>query len=211
MLIAFDWDGTLSDSVGLVIGANRALAAEYDLPCPSDDTVKESIGRALKPALAHNFPDASDALMPKLCHGFHDFMNDPNRVAPMFDGVLPLLCELHQAGHSLAVATSKDRCELTPLLEHYRLQDTFAITCCGDEHPSKPNPEMLQRILTESGIGADQAIMVGDTCYDIQMGNAAGYFTIALEWGAHTHAQLAVAKPDAVIAGLSMDALQPFI
>ena len=60
MLLAFDWDGTLSDSVAHVIEANHILADKYQLPCPSDQTVKESIGRALV-CLLYTSPSPRDS------------------------------------------------------------------------------------------------------------------------------------------------------
>ncbi|HYF65039.1 MAG TPA: HAD-IA family hydrolase, partial [Herpetosiphonaceae bacterium] len=84
------------------------------------------------------------------------------------------------------------------LLEPFRL-------LMGNDRVSRPKPhaEMLERTLAACGVVADQALMVGDTTHDIDLGDNAGVRTVAVANGTHDHATLAAARPAFLIKTLS--------
>ncbi len=71
------------------------------------------------------------------------------------------------------------------MIAAHGLADLFASTQVADDHPSKPHPAMVLACLAETGIAAADAVMVGDTEFDIDMGRAAGIRTIGVRWGYH--------------------------
>ena len=75
----------------------------------------------------------------------------------------------------------------------------FVTRQTADTHPSKPHPSMLLAALAETGVEAGQAVMIGDTTYDMEMGQAAGFITIGVTWGYHTSADLRDAGADVLI------------
>jgi phosphoglycolate phosphatase len=85
----------------------------------------------------------------------------------------------------LAVATGKSKRGLDALIENHGFQGWFMSRQVADFHPSKPHPSMLEAIIAETGIPAAQAVMVGDTTFDMEMARAVGMGAIGVSWGYH--------------------------
>ena len=85
----------------------------------------------------------------------------------------------------LGIATGKSRRGLRAVLEGHGLAGRFVTTQTADDHPSKPHPAMLEACLADTGLDPDDAVMVGDTEYDMEMARAAGMPGVAVSWGYH--------------------------
>ena len=117
---------------------------------------------------------------------------------PLFDGIRELLDSLRGAGWDLGVATGKSQRGLEHCLAAHGLSDHFITLQTADFHPSKPHPAMLEAALDEAFAAAENAVMIGDTSYDIQMARAAGVRAIGVDWGYHTAPELLAAGAEAV-------------
>ena len=93
------------------------------------------------------------------------------------------------------MATGKSRIGLDAALAARGTCGLFGVTRCGDETRSKPDPLMLHEILAETGVPAAQALMVGDTSYDIEMAARAGIDSVAVAYGVHDPADLHIHGP----------------
>src|SRR5690606_29563195 len=89
--------------------------------------------------------------------------------SPLFDGVAETLEALRVEGYQLAVATGKARRGLDRVLKSHGWDDYFNITRAADETASKPHPLMLEQILAHCDARPEQALMVGDSSFDLQM------------------------------------------
>jgi len=118
---------------------------------------------------------------------------------PLFEGVLATLDKLLGSGHQLAVATGKSRRGLNREFEEHGIGHLFVASRCADETASKPDPRMLHEILAETGCGIEQAVMVGDTEYDLKMALAAGMAAIGVSYGVHSRDRLGACRPGAII------------
>jgi len=85
----------------------------------------------------------------------------------------------------LGVATAKSRRGLDDFLNAHKLSDYFVTVQCADEHPSKPHPTMARAALAETGVAARNAVMIGDTQFDMEMAAAAGLHAIGVTRGYH--------------------------
>ena len=187
MLIIFDWDGTLIDSAPMIIGAMQRAADELRMPSCSDDEVKEIIGLGLPEAIKSLFPHASDDERATIREIYARHFIDMDNQAPasLFPGVADTLAHLHAQGHTLAIATGKSRRGLDRVLQNSGLAPFFHGTRCADETRSKPDPLMLHELLHELSAHLDNAIMVGDTEYDMAMAKNAGMRRVAVSYGVH--------------------------
>jgi phosphoglycolate phosphatase len=105
---------------------------------------------------------------------------------PLFPGVPDLLRGLQREGYRLAVATGKSRLGLDrSLANHPELAGVFELTRCADETADKPNPRMLNEILAATGVGAEAALMIGDTEYDAAMARAIAMDAVGVATGVH--------------------------
>lgn len=196
-LIIFDWDGTLMDSVGLIVDAMRHAAKQHGLTV-TDDATKSIIGIALVDAFPMLFPNDSDKYDTLLATYSSYYVQHCDN-DKLFDGIKELLADLHTQGKTLAVATGKKRQGLARVLPNSGLAPFFAITKTADETAGKPNPLMLQEILAETGKTVDDAVFVGDSIHDIRMANNIGMDSIAVSYGCETAEVLAKENPTLVI------------
>jgi phosphoglycolate phosphatase len=107
--------------------------------------------------------------------------------SPFYPGVRDTLEHLFNVPEYLVgVATGKSRRGLTALLDSHGLTGRFVTEQVADFHPSKPNPAMIHAALSETGVEPENAVMVGDTTFDMDMARAAGIGTIGVSWGYHS-------------------------
>ena len=116
-----------------------------------------------------------------------------------FDGVLETLSQLRAQGCLLAVATGKSRAGLDRVLSAMNMSTFFDGSRCADETLSKPNPLMIKELLAELLVSPDEAVMVGDTEFDLEMAQNAGVRSIAMTYGAHSKKRLAAFEPMACL------------
>jgi phosphoglycolate phosphatase len=95
----------------------------------------------------------------------------------------------------LAIATGKSRLGLELVLKETGVGDYFVITKSAEETASKPNPLMLQQIVDTLGIAVTEALMVGDSVYDLEMAQNIAMDSVAMTHGVHDAEQLAAFNP----------------
>lgn len=199
-LLIFDWDGTISDSVARIAKCMQMAAREYSQPVPEYADVAEIVGLGLHEATLRLFPSSShyEASLLQASYSKH-YRAEDQRPCDFFTGVMDTLEELRAEGYQLAVATGKSRAGLDRVLKALDMEGFFHSSRCADETLSKPNPLMLEELLTEFGVSAQQAIMVGDTEFDMQMAENAAMPRIAVSYGAHHIDRLRAFNPLACV------------
>lgn len=198
--ILFDFDGTLADTAEGILLTMRQTLIEMGRPVPSDDAIKQTIGLPLATSV-------------KLLGGFDDeetergvetyrtlFPTFELEHITMFPEVPEILKLLKNKGLRFAICTSRGIGSLTRILSRYGLWELFeTVVSASDNLPSKPAPDMVNVLLDRMGLTPDEAIVVGDTTFDVGMGNAAGCRTVAVTYGNHNRSQLLSADPDLII------------
>ena len=204
MIVILDWDGTLVDSAGQIVATMQAAASLCSLPVRPDSEIRHIIGLGLPEAIKTLYPerdqDQARRMQEAYSKCYRDAGMDP---APFFPGVMSTLQALLEHGLQLAVATGKSRRGLDRELQVRQLDDLFHATRCADESRSKPNPLMLHQILQQLGKTPEQAVMVGDTVFDMDMAQQAGMRNIAVSYGAHPESALIAASPDLLVDDFS--------
>lgn len=184
-LIVFDWDGTILDSAGAIVRSIQAACADLDLPVPDDSRARHVIGLGLADAMRHAVPDLPPERYQAMVDRYrHHYLSGDHNLT-LFAGIPELLARLHAAGYMLAVATGKSRIGLERALDHGGLRPYFHASRCADECHSKPHPQMLEELLAEFGMAAEQAVMIGDTSHDLLMAANAGVGGVGVTYGAH--------------------------
>lgn len=204
-LAIFDVDGTLVDSLAHIHGAMAAACAGLGRPAPSRDAVRQVIGLSLPVALDRALPGlAPEALDRALALYKAAFAAAADAggpaTAPLYPGVAEMLDRLAAEDELLlAVATGKSRRGLDRIIEMHGLAGRFVSRQVADDHPSKPHPSMLEAAAAETGVAVEDAVMIGDTVYDLQMARAAGMAAIGVTWGYHARAALMAEAPAALV------------
>ena len=192
-LIIFDWDGTLMDSVGLIVAAMRYAAEKHGLTV-TDDATKSIIGIALVDAFPMLFPNDSDKY-DELLATYSEYYVKHCDNDKLFEGIKELIQDLHAQGKTLAIATGKKRKGLQRVLPNSGIQAFFTLTKTADETAGKPNPLMLEQILVETGTRIEDAVFIGDSIHDIRMANNINMDSIAVSYGCEKADVLANENP----------------
>lgn len=200
MLYIFDWDGTLVDSVGRIVHCLKLASRDVNLPLLEDEQYQEIIGLGLVEAVNQLYPETDGVLQASLRESYsRHFIEGDQQPCPFFEGVEKTLSELQSAGHQIAIATGKSRRGLNRVLAQLEWHDYFHATRCADETASKPHPLMLQELLLELNTNKNDAIMVGDTEFDLMMANNAGIKSIGVSYGAHPMDRLEKCQPHTIL------------
>ena len=193
--VLFDLDGTLIDSIGLILGSMRHAFARCERPIPSDDEWLTGVGIPLRTMFQRYA--AEDVEIDRLIGAYreHQLANHDSLVR-CYDEVPQTLAALERAGHPLAVVTSKGDMlarrglDLVGIASHFE-----TIVSCDSCARHKPHPEPVLTALERLGYEPGEALFVGDSVHDIEAGNAAGVETVAALWGPFSREQLAFARP----------------
>ncbi len=203
-LVIFDWDGTLMDSIARIVSSVQAAARTNNFRLPSDQEAKSIIGLSLPQAVAQLFPETSITQQNNFIQTYKSQYVELNTTAsPLFDGVKPLLARLQQEDKLLAVATGKGRAGLERVWQATNTGHFFHASRCAGEVASKPEPEMLTSLLTELQVLPSEAVMIGDTRYDMEMAQRAGVARIGVTLGVDDRDVLSDYQPIAIVDSLS--------
>ena len=195
-LIVFDWDGTLMDSAAHIVACLQNVITELSLEPKTDTELKNIIGLGLREAFVALYPQADDEKLTSLTHHYREHFFDKSATpCELFDGARELIEELERKNYFLAVVTGKGRNGLDKVLNETGLGKHFPVTRCADESHSKPHPQMMLDVIDYYGINASQAIMIGDSEYDLQMANNANAKSIAVTYGVHEKQRLLDCNP----------------
>ena len=193
-LIIFDWDGTLMDSIGLIVESMH-IAGEAHGFRTTDQAVKDIIGLSLMYGIEILYPQASNTQKLAIQQSYAEYYIPNSHRTPFFTPIENMLLTLKQQDKQLAVATGKKRKGLDRVLEASASHHYFTITRCADESGSKPDPQMLSDILDYTKQSISQAVFIGDSIYDIQMANRLGMTSIAVNYGTASSSELAAEQP----------------
>ena len=192
--VVFDCDGTLVDGQAAICQTMEAAFASTGLVAPERNMVRRMVGLSLPYALRELAPDASDeqrhAVVEAYKTGFRDLRLSGALREPLYDGIAGLIDELSGEGWQLAVATGKSDRGLHACLDTHGIKHRFVSLQTADRHPSKPHPAMLEAALGDAGVAPADAVMIGDTSFDMEMAQAAGVRAIGVAWGYHEPREL---------------------
>lgn len=209
-LVIFDWDGTIIDSQAHIIYCMQQAIADAELPQCEHDAIRHIIGLSLNKAIATLFPELSMDRVEYVADRYrHHFFLDPANTSPLFSGAEDVIRDLHAKGYYLAVATGKGRKGLDIALQTTGLEPFFHVTRCADETRSKPDPLMLDEILTDLDMPCEKAVMVGDTSYDLDMAHNMRMDSVAVTYGMHEAQLLESSHPTYMID--SIDQLPHYV
>lgn len=198
--VVFDSDGTLINSFELIVAAYTHVANEHGLKPPTAAEVRKQLGKSL-PDIYESFYPGHD--VDALIQTNSEFITAHAGESAAFDGLHDMLEALKGMGFKLAILTGGNH-RIEDVLKHHNIRQYFdsVVHCERVTHP-KPHPEGLLLALDECGVGATDAIMVGDSVQDIEAGkNAKVAMVIAVTHGIGKREDLARAGADYFVDSL---------
>ena len=180
--ILFDLDGTLTDSGEGIINCAQMTLERFGLPVPSREELRFLVGPPLGDSFlklgipAERASEAIEIFRSRYVP-IGKFENHP------YPGIRELLEALKSQGHRLFVATSKPEVTAIEVLEHFDLAQYFDLICGASMDDSRTTKSEVIAFLLEQNRRIDNAIMVGDTAFDVTGAAAHGIPTIGVAWG----------------------------
>lgn len=192
--VFFDLDGTLLDTTPLIVQSFQyAFEHHYQRRILLED-IQPFMGKPLRAAMEVMAPGAEDEVI-QTYRNFNLLHHD--RLAGIFDGVQETVISLHEAGIRLAIVTSKTSVMARRGLRLFDLEKYFdTVVGVEDTKRHKPEPDPVFRALAETGLSANECLMVGDSPHDIASGQGAGLKTAAVRWTHVAWDEVVAAKPD---------------
>lgn len=192
-LAVFDCDGTIVDSQHSIMACMVAAFDGVGLRRPALADVRRVVGLPLAQAISVLAADERapvSELVSQYSQAWSSMRGTDELDEPVFDGIVGVFDRLAADGWILGVATGKSMRGLVATLEKHNLSDRFVTLQTADHARGKPDPQMLELAMHETGAERHETIMIGDTTYDIEMACAAGVRPIGVAWGYHAKTEL---------------------
>ena len=198
--LILDFDGTLADTQNSILETMKLVGSHFNIRNVDESHIKNLIGLPLKTT----FEKALGLDETLLAEATHFYRSHYNQVAyetiDLFEGVKETLTMLHQQGIGLTVASSKGRESLVKILQKHQLDQLFAfIGGEEDANHKKPAPDIVNLIVNKFGWAREGCLVVGDTIFDIEMGQRAGVPTCGVTYGNNSYEQLKSQNPSHII------------
>jgi pyrophosphatase PpaX len=195
-IILFDLDGTLIDSVRLILDSYHHTMRSHGLPARTDEYWLRGLGTPLTVQFSDwgSDPDTLQALIAT----YREYnLEHHDRMVTVYPGIMDAVVAIRAAGVRTGLVTSKNRHGALRGLSLARLDQMMDVIVCADEVTNpKPHPEPVEKAMKILGGEAREAIYVGDSIHDMQSGRAAGVLTAAALWGPFGRSHLDGAAPD---------------
>ena len=192
----FDLDGTVVDSVELILRSYRHTMRTHRGEEPPDDLWLRGLGTPIWVQLQHWTEDPKE--IAAMVETYRDYnMTHHDALVRPYDGIVSVVRRLNRLGKRLGLVTSKVRTGAVRGLKVAGLEAEFDIIVGADEVKNpKPHPEPVLVALELLGASAEGAVFIGDSRYDLVSGRDAGVKTAAALWGPFPRATLEDLKPD---------------
>ncbi len=198
--IFFDFDGTLANTTAGIVATVAATLREMNRSMPNEEDIRGVIGLPLDAALQQlgGLDDLDKEEATRIYKRL--FPTYEAQLVTIFPGVPETLAALHRRGIRMAVCTSRDLSSLRIIMDKHGLTPYFEHLATADDHLTpKPAPHMVQHLLHTMHLQPGDAWVVGDTTFDIDMGNSAGCRTVAVTYGNHSRERLLGSNPTRLV------------
>jgi pyrophosphatase PpaX len=197
--ILFDLDGTLVDSIGLIVAAAMNAFACRPGPSPTEAEIRNTIGRPLPTTFGPWLVDDDD--LPFLITKYREYqLEHHDRLTSAYEGVVDAVAGLDATGCAMGIVTSKVGFLADRALVHTGLARYMRCVIGSDSTTKhKPEPEPVLLALERLNTAAGDAVFVGDSPYDMLAARAANVRALGVAWGAFTAESLYAAGAEAVL------------
>jgi pyrophosphatase PpaX len=195
LAVLFDLDGTLIDSIELILNSAQYAFEGREGHVPSAAEWLTGVGIPLATMFRRYARD--DAEVDALIAQYRVYqLEHHDRLVKCYDQVVETVAFIRAAGHPVAIVTSKTGRLARRGIDHVGLGAHFdVIIGCDSCERHKPDPEPVHLALERLGYTPSEAVFVGDSVHDIEAGNAAGVTTVAALWGPFSREDLSASRP----------------
>lgn len=196
--IIFDFDGTLVDTRESIVSTMSKTSLRLGCGKIDSSVVISTIGLPLKESIRRATCIENEEQLDNAVALYRRiYQEDAPHTVKLYPGVRKTLEELFAGKYKLAVATSRGKDSLIQMLEVLGIRHLFLLLKADEDvSAKKPAPDMVLSILSDFDCSPTDAIVIGDTAFDIEMGKRAGVQTCGVTYGNHSREQLVAAGAD---------------
>ena len=188
-VIMLDFDGTTACTVHAIYHAAKRMLNEYGYEVEKD-IVYKNFGLALPYSFycfagVESFDEETSKNM--IADYNRIYREEAEQLIELFDGVAETLDTLRKAGVKIVIASNNVHPVLERQLKNLGIRQYIDdILAVEDVENVKPAPDIALEVLRRCNIKAEEAIVVGDSTYDMDMGREAGCHLCGVSYGGHT-------------------------
>lgn len=203
--IILDFDGTIADTRMAIFATVQSTLKHLSLPVPDEQSVRQVIGLPLRDTFTKAANITDEGLIQECVTFYRSRFNEICKdYIQLYPGVKETLKALKKEGMQITIASSRGKESLLTLLNALGIaEDVDLIIGEQDVVQTKPAPDMVDLILHETDTPKEEALVVGDTIFDIMMGKNAGVKTCGVTYGNHTREKLLTSNPDYLVDDFS--------
>ncbi|GAA0124502.1 HAD family hydrolase [Clostridium sp. CTA-19] len=198
--LVLDFDGTIADTSESIILTMQDTLKYFKNEDIEDEDIKRLIGlplfemfKSIKGFQEENIKSAVKEYSIR-------YKNICKNTVTMFEGVKETLEKLHKKGVKLTIATSRGKDTLLLFLKELEIEHLFSfVACCDDVTKHKPAPDVVNLVLEKINVNKNKALVIGDTIYDVGMGQNAGCESCAVTYGNNTLEEIKGSNPEYII------------
>lgn len=199
-LVVFDHDGTLVNSLPVVVEASNQVMTVFGYPRKSAADIVAGMVHPTVARLGVLAGTSDVAIQDKMARLYRDLAMRSSTLAELYPGIGGLLRGLNALGLPLAVLSNSEGRFVRTILERLDVARYFFRLTGEDDMPApKPDARGLQRILKLAKCGPQSSVYVGDSKTDLETARAAGLQAMGVTWGAHSRAELEGMGFDALV------------
>ncbi len=202
--LILDFDGTIADTKQSILVTMQLVADHFSVKKFDEKLVENLIGLPLKDTFEKAFSFDEKSIQDATIF----YRNHYNEIAidsiSLFDGVKDTLLHFHKKGINLAVASSKGKEALNKILRKHPIHHLFSFVG-GEEDVSnkKPAPDIVNLIVAKHHYRKSECLVIGDTIFDVEMGQSANVDTCAVTYGNNTREKLEKQQPNYIVDSFS--------
>lgn len=195
--VLFDLDGTLIDTVGLILASMKHSTRQVLGEEIADGILMGQVGLPLDVQMRGFSEEHADELMQ--VYREHNWTVHDDLIAEYPDTEM-VLHEVASRGLPMGIVTSKNRAVALRGIDLFDLGEYFDVVICADDvDRHKPDPHPIEHAARLLGMPIEETAYLGDSPFDIEAANAAGAVSIAVTWGVFDRGALLPLDPDYVL------------
>ena len=192
--VLFDFDGTIFDTSKGIYKSFDKVVEYYNLDVPDKSVYDTMIGPPLRESFSRVFKLPEEKLVEAMGVYRKYYSASGMFEVQVYDGVIPLIKSLHEAGKIVCVATSKPEIYAKQILERQNMLDLFDFVAGSDMEESKRvnKVDVIRYVLKSLNIEdkKNECVLIGDTHFDVVGAKAAGIDCIGILYGFGTRQEL---------------------
>ena len=202
-LIIFDLDGTLLNTIGDLAEAANVMLRKRNLPQHTYEEYCTFVGNGIMRLVERALPEelrTAESVAAARQDFLSYYIDHIDRKTKPYEGIVQLLGDLQAAGVLLAVASNKFQAGTRELIHRFFPEIGWvAVYGQRPDVPLKPDPAVVEEILSDVNIPRERVLYVGDSGVDIETAHRAGIKAVGVTWGFRSRSELETAGADRIV------------